>query len=206
MKVTSPNPFDNPSEEEEESGNPFAAPEEKPKEEAHNPFDEEEKEQVSPLEQVSSPGPMLGKTKKQKSIFNMFRRDKDERKDASPSLFASLTSSITNTVNSIVSATTTPDEDPAVKAAREEEERKAREEAERQRREEEERIRKQREEEERKRREEEERIRKTAMIEEKLKAGIVCMKHCSRGKPHETTVSLITHSSGGRAVRIKRMR
>ena len=207
VKVTSPNPFDNPSEEEEEeSGNPFAAPEEKPKEEAHNPFDEEEKEQVSPLEQVSSPGPMLGKTKKQKSIFNMFRRDKDERKDASPSLFASLTSSITNTVNSIVSATTTPDEDPAVKAAREEEERKAREEAERQRREEEERIRKQREEEERKRREEEERIRKTAMIEEKLKAGIVCMKHCSRGKPHETTVSLITHSSGGRAVRIKRMR
>ena len=43
VKVTSPNPFDNPSEEEEESGNPFAAPEEKPKEEAHNPFDEEEK-------------------------------------------------------------------------------------------------------------------------------------------------------------------
>ena len=87
-----------------------------------------------------------------------------------------------------------------VKAAREEEERIRREEAERIRREEEERIRKEREEAERKRREEEERIRKIAMIEDKLKQGIQCMKHCGRGKPHPTTISLINHGSGGRAV------
>ena len=51
VKVTSPNPFDNPSEEEEEeSGNPFAAPEEKPKEEEKS---EEKPKEEKPEEKKS---------------------------------------------------------------------------------------------------------------------------------------------------------
>ena len=192
------NPFDAASEEEEEAGNPFGAPEAKP---SANPFDaasEEEKEEVAPLEQ-RSPTPQLSAGKKQKSLFNIFRRDRDDRKEAGTGILASITNTISSTVNTIVTAAST-EEDPAVKAAREEEQRKRREEEEQRRREEEERIRKQREEEERKRREEEERLRKISLIKDKLKKGIECMKHCSRGKPHPTTITLITQSSGDQAV------
>ena len=196
----SANPFDAASEE-EESGNPFGAPEAKP---SANPFDaasEEEKEEVAPLEQ-RSPTPQLAAGKKQKSLFNIFRRDRDDRKEAGTGILASITNTISSTVNTIVTAAST-EEDPAVKAAREEEQRKRREEEEQRRREEEERIRKQREEEERKRREEEERLRKISLIKDKLKKGIECMKHCSRGKPHPTTITLITQSSGEQAVSLK---
>ena len=198
------NPFDAASEEEEEeSGNPFGAPEEKKP--SANPFDaasEEEKEEVSPLEQ-RTPTPQLAAGKKQKSLFNIFRRDRDDRKEAGTGILASITNTISSTVNTIVTATST-EEDPAVKAAREAELRKRREEEEQRRHEEEERIRKQREEEERKRREEEERLRKISLIKDKLKKGIDCMKHCSRGKPHPTTITLITQSSGEQAVSMER--
>ena len=198
------NPFDAASEEEEEeSGNPFGAPEEKKP--SANPFDaasEEEKDEVSPLEQ-RTPTPQLAAGKKQKSLFNIFRRDRDDRKEAGTGILASITNTISNTVNTIVTATST-EEDPAVKAAREAELRKRREEEEQRRHEEEERIRKQREEEERKRREEEERLRKISLIKDKLKKGIDCMKHCSRGKPHPTTITLITQSYGEQAVSMER--
>ena len=214
VKVAAPNPFDNASEEEEESGNPFGAPEEeKPEPEpvkSANPFDnaseEEEESDPVPLEQVPTTPAFISSSKKQKSIFNIFRRDTNERKSVGPNLFSSITQSITSTVTNIVNSTQEPEEDPLEKAAREEEERMRREAAERMRREEEERIRKEREEAERKRREEEERIRKKAMMEQKLNAGIACKKYCGRGKPHPTTVSLITHASKGEMVGVWRGR
>ena len=89
------NPFDAASEEEEEeSGNPFGAPEEKKP--SANPFDaasEEEKEEVSPLEQ-RTPTPQLAAGKKQKSLFNIFRRDRDDRKEAGTGILASITNTI----------------------------------------------------------------------------------------------------------------
>ena len=165
-----------------------------------NPVDKEsepDKEEKKPA--------FLSKGKKQKSIFNVFSRDKEERKEAASSFFSSISAKVSSTVNSISNTVNnkinnTPEEDPAEKAAREEEERIKREAAERARREEEERIRKQREEEERKRREEEERLRKKNMIKDKLMTGIACKKHCSRGKPHDTTVTLIEHTSKGLTV------
>ena len=212
--VKSANPFDNASEEEEESGNPFGAPEEEkpaePEPKSANPFDnaseEEEENDPVPLEQVPTTPAFISSSKKQKSIFNIFRRDTNERKSVGPNLFSSITQSITSTVTNIVNSTQEPEEDPLEKAAREEEERMRREAAERMRREEEERIRKEREEAERKRREEEERIRKKAMMEQKLNAGIACKKYCGRGKPHPTTVSLITHASKGEMVGVWRGR
>ena len=212
--VKSANPFDNASEEEEESGNPFGAPEEEkpaePEPKSANPFDnaseEEEESDPVPLEQVPTTPAFISSSKKQKSIFNIFRRDTNERKSVGPNLFSSITQSITSTVTNIVNSTQEPEEDPLEKAAREEEERMRREAAERMRREEEERIRKEREEAERKRREEEERIRKKAMMEQKLNAGIACKKYCGRGKPHPTTVSLITHASKGEMVGVWRGR
>ena len=211
--VKSANPFDNASEEEEESGNPFGAPEEEkpaePEPKSANPFDnasEEEESDPVPLEQVPTTPAFISSSKKQKSIFNIFRRDTNERKSVGPNLFSSITQSITSTVTNIVNSTQEPEEDPLEKAAREEEERMRREAVERMRREEEERIRKEREEAERKRREEEERIRKKAMMEQKLNAGIACKKYCGRGKPHPTTVSLITHASKGEMVGVWRGR
>ena len=210
--VKSANPFDNASEEEEESGNPFGAPEEEkpaePEPKSANPFDnaseEEEESDPVPLEQVPTTPAFISSSKKQKSIFNIFRRDTNERKSVGPNLFSSITQSITSTVTNIVNSTQEPEEDPLEKAAREEEERMRRRAVERMRREEEERIRKEREEAERKRREEEERIRKKAMMEQKLNAGIACKKYCGRGKPHPTTVSLITHASKGEMVGVWR--
>ena len=205
-KPTAVNPFDAASESEEEGGNPFGAPEEKEEEKpaAVNPFDapsEEEDADPAPLEQTPSNQNFLSKSKKQKSIFNIFRRDTGESKPANSNIFSSLTQSISSTVSNIVSASSETEEEAQARRAREEEERIKREEAERLRREEEERIRKEREEAERRRREEEERIRKKAMMEQKLTAGIACKKYCSRGKPHATTISLITHASKGQMVR-----
>ena len=131
VKVATPNPFDNASEE-EENGNPFGAPEEeKPAEpepaKSANPFDnaseEEEESDPVPLEQVPTTPAFISSSKKQKSIFNIFRRDTNERKSVGPNLFSSITQSITSTVTNIVNSTQEPEEDPLEKAAREEEER-----------------------------------------------------------------------------------
>ena len=201
------------AEEEEKPVEEEKVEEEKPAEpepKSANPFDnaseEEEESDPVPLEQVPTTPAFISSSKKQKSIFNIFRRDTNERKSVGPNLFSSITQSITSTVTNIVNSTQEPEEDPLEKAAREEEERMRREAAERMRREEEERIRKEREEAERKRREEEERIRKKAMMEQKLNAGIACKKYCGRGKPHPTTVSLITHASKGEMVGVWRGR
>ena len=206
-KSVAVNPFDAASESEEESGNPFGAPEkEEEKPAAANPFDapsKEEDAEPAALEPMPNTPNFLSKQKKQKSIFNLFRREGNERKGVSGNIFSSLTQSITSTVSNIVNVAETEEEAQA-RLAREEEERIKREEAERLRREEEERLRKEREEAERKRREEEERIRKKAMMEQKLTAGIACKKYCSRGKPHPTTVSLITHASKGQMVGVGR--
>ena len=206
-KPVAVNPFDAASESEEESGNPFGAPEkEEEKPAAANPFDapsKEEDAEPAALEPMPNTPNFLSKQKKQKSIFNLFRREGNERKGVSGNIFSSLTQSITSTVSNIVNVAETEEEAQA-RLAREEEERIKREEAERLRREEEERLRKEREEAERKRREEEERIRKKAMMEQKLTAGIACKKYCSRGKPHPTTVSLITHASKGQMVGVGR--
>ena len=201
------NPFDAASESEEESGNPFGAPEkEEENPAAANPFDapsKEEDAEPAALEPMPNTPNFLSKQKKQKSIFNLFRREGNERKGVSGNIFSSLTQSITSTVSNIVNVAETEEEAQA-RLAREEEERIKREEAERLRREEEERLRKEREEAERKRREEEERLRKKAMMEQTLTAGIACKKYCSRGKPHPTTVSLITHASKGQMVGVGR--
>ena len=206
-KPATVNPFDAASESEEEGGNPFGAPEkEEEKPAAANPFDapsKEEDAEPAALEPMPNTPNFLSKQKKQKSIFNLFRREGNERKGVSGNIFSSLTQSITSTVSNIVNVAETEEEAQA-RLAREEEERIKREEAERLRREEEERLRKEREEAERKRREEEERIRKKAMMEQKLTAGIACKKYCSRGKPHPTTVSLITHASKGQMVGVGR--
>ena len=206
-KPVAVNPFDAASESEEEGGNPFGAPEkEEEKPAAANPFDapsKEEDAEPAALEPMPNTPNFLSKQKKQKSIFNLFRREGNERKGVSGNIFSSLTQSITSTVSNIVNVAETEEEAQA-RLAREEEERIKREEAERLRREEEERLRKEREEAERKRREEEERIRKKAMMEQKLTAGIACKKYCSRGKPHPTTVSLITHASKGQMVGVGR--
>ena len=206
-KPVAVNPFDAASESEEEGGNPFGAPEkEEEKPAAANPFDapsKEEDAEPAALEPMPNTPNFLSKQKKQKSIFNLFRREGNERKGVSGNIFSSLTQSITSTVSNIVNVAETEEEAQA-RLAREEEERIKREEAERKRREEEERLRKEREEAERKRREEEERIRKKAMMEQKLTAGIACKKYCSRGKPHPTTVSLITHASKGQMVGVGR--
>ena len=206
-KPAAVNPFDAASESEEEGGNPFGAPEkEEEKPAAANPFDapsKEEDAEPAALEPMPNTPNFLSKQKKQKSIFNLFRREGNERKGVSGNIFSSLTQSITSTVSNIVNVAETEEEAQA-RLAREEEERIKREEAERLRREEEERLRKEREEAERKRREEEERIRKKAMMEQKLTAGIACKKYCSRGKPHPTTVSLITHASKGQMVGVGR--
>ena len=206
-KPVAVNPFDAASESEEEGGNPFGAPEkEEEKPAAANPFDapsKEEDAEPAALEPMPNTPNFLSKQKKQKSIFNLFRREGNERKGVSGNIFSSLTQSITSTVSNIVNVAETEEEAQA-RLAREEEERIKREEAERKRREEEERLRKEREEAERKRREEEERLRKKAMMEQKLTAGIACKKYCSRGKPHPTTVSLITHASKGQMVGVVR--
>ena len=206
-KPVAVNPFDAASESEEEGGNPFGAPEkEEEKPAAANPFDapsKEEDAEPAALEPMPNTPNFLSKQKKQKSIFNLFRREGNERKGVSGNIFSSLTQSITSTVSNIVNVAETEEEAQA-RLAREEEEWIKREEAERLRREEEERLRKEREEAERKRREEEERIRKKAMMEQKLTAGIACKKYCSRGKPHPTTVSLITHASKGQMVGVGR--
>ena len=206
-KPVAVNPFDAASESEEEGGNPFGAPEkEEEKPAAANPFDapsKEEDAEPAALEPMPNTPNFLSKQKKQRSIFNLFRREGNERKGVSGNIFSSLTQSITSTVSNIVNVAETEEEAQA-RLAREEEERIKREEAERLRREEEERLRKEREEAERKRREEEERIRKKAMMEQKLTAGIACKKYCSRGKPHPTTVSLITHASKGQMVGVGR--
>ena len=206
-KPVAVNPFDAASESEEEGGNPFGAPEkEEEKPAAANPFDapsKEEDAEPAALEPMPNTPNFLSKQKKQKSIFNLFRREGNERKGVSGNIFSSLTQSITSTVSNIVNVAETEEEAQA-RLAREEEERIKREEAERLRREEEERLRKEREEAERKRREEEERLRKKAMMEQKLTAGIACKKYCSRGKPHPTTVSLITHASKGQMVGVGR--
>ena len=206
-KPVAVNPFDAASESEEEGGNPFGAPEkEEEKPAAANPFDapsKEEDAEPAALEPMPNTPNFLSKQKKQKSIFNLFRREGNERKGVSGNIFSSLTQSITSTVSNIVNVAETEEEAQA-RLAREEEERIKREEAERKRREEEERLRKEREEAERKRREEEERLRKKAMMEQKLTAGIACKKYCSRGKPHPTTVSLITHASKGQMVGVGR--
>ena len=206
-KPATVNPFDAASESEEEGGNPFGAPEkEEEKPAAANPFDapsKEEDAEPAALEPMPNTPNFLSKQKKQKSIFNLFRREGNERKGVSGNIFSSLTQSITSTVSNIVNVAETEEEAQA-RLAREEEERIKREEAERLRREEEERLRKEREEAERKRREEEERIRKKAMMEQKLTAGIACKKYCWRGKPHPTTVSLITHASKGQMVGVGR--
>ena len=206
-KPAAVNPFDAASESEEEGGNPFGAPEkEEEKPAAANPFDapsKEEDAEPAALEPMPNTPNFLSKQKKQKSIFNLFRREGNERKGVSGNIFSSLTQSITSTVSNIVNVAETEEEAQA-RLAREEEERIKREEAERLRREEEERLRKEREEAERKRREEEERLRKKAMMEQKLTAGIACKKYCSRGKPHPTTVSLITHASKGQMVGVGR--
>ena len=172
-KPVAVNPFDAASESEEEGGNPFGAPEkEEEKPAAANPFDapsKEEDAEPAALEPMPNTPNFLSKQKKQKSIFNLFRREGNERKGVSGNIFSSLTQSITSTVSNIVNVAETEEEAQA-RLAREEEERIKREEAERLRREEEERLRTAREEAERKRREEEERIRKKAMMEQTLTA------------------------------------
>ena len=200
----SPNPFDNPSESEEEeeeaSGtNPFATPVTPAS--AKSPQGNEDTGADS--DSKKKPG-FLSSGKKQKSLFGMFSRDKEERKEAASSLFNSITAKVSSTMNNISATVTnivnTPvEEDPSVIAAREEE-RIRLENAERERQEELERRRKQQEEEERKRREEEERLRKKNLIKDKLVTGIPCKKHCRRGKPHLTTIILIEHATKGLVV------
>ena len=201
----SPNPFDNPSESEEEeeaSGtNPFGAAPVTPTS-AKSPRGNEDNDGDADGKKKPS---FLSSGKKQKSLFGMFSRDKEERKEAASSLFNSITAKVSSTMNNISATVTnivnTPvEEDPDVIAAREEE-RIRLENAERERQEELERRRKQQEEEERKRREEEERLRKKNLIKDKLVTGIACKKHCTRGKPHLTTIILIEHATKGLVVR-----
>ena len=200
----SPNPFDNPSESEEEEAsgtNPFGAAPVTPTS-AKSPRGNEDNDGDADSKKKPS---FLSSGKKQKSLFGMFSRDKEERKEAASSLFNSITAKVSSTMNNISATVTnivnTPvEEDPDVIAAREEE-RIRLENAERERQEELERRRKQQEEEERKRREEEERLRKKNLIKDKLVTGIACKKHCTRGKPHLTTIILIEHATKGLVVR-----
>ena len=200
----SPNPFDNPSESEEEEAsgtNPFGAAPVTPTS-AKSPRGNEDNDGDADGKKKPS---FLSSGKKQKSLFGMFSRDKEERKEAASSLFNSITAKVSSTMNNISATVTnivnTPvEEDPDVIAAREEE-RIRLENAERERQEELERRRKQQEEEERKRREEEERLRKKNLIKDKLVTGIACKKHCTRGKPHLTTIILIEHATKGLVVR-----